>query len=60
MTPDRIPLTSAQLDRLLGQNANPYCGPTAVWWFSREDYPFRGRGELWRRAEKLSKEGVRP
>jgi hypothetical protein len=49
-----IPLTSAHLDELLGQD-NPFCGPTAVWWFTRDDYPFKGRGELWRRAEKMSK-----
>ena len=55
MTPDRIALTSAHLDRLLGQNANPFCGPTAVWWFTRDDWPFAGKPAMWRQAEKLSR-----
>ena len=50
-----IALTTADLDALLGKNANPFCGPCAVWRFARDDWPFRGRGELWRQAERLSK-----
>jgi hypothetical protein len=48
-------LTTAHLDQLLGKNANPFCGPRAVWRFAQDDWPFKGRGELWRRAERLSK-----
>ena len=50
-----IHLTSTQLDQLLGANANPFCGPTAEWAFSREDWPFAGRPGMWRQAESLSK-----
>jgi hypothetical protein len=54
--PNAIALTSPQLDKLLGVNANPFCGPLAVWWFSPGDWPFAGKRELWRRAEKLARE----
>jgi hypothetical protein len=53
--PNAITLTSAQLNALLGQNANPFCGPCAVWRFSRGDWPFAGKPGLWGKAEKLSK-----
>lgn len=54
--PAAIPLTTAHLNQLLGTNANPFCGPTAVWWFSPGDWPFAGKPGLWRQARGLSGE----
>jgi hypothetical protein len=51
--PNAIHLTITQLDQLLGQNANPFCGLTAVWAFTKNDWPFAGKPGLWRQAEKL-------
>jgi hypothetical protein len=51
--PKALTLTSAELGLLLGAS-NPFHGPSATWGFDPVDWPFKGRGELWRQATKLA------
>lgn len=52
--PGSIALTSADLSRLLGPNANPFCG-AGVWWFAPGEWPFGGKPGLWRDAVRMAK-----
>lgn len=49
-----ICLTSAQCDRILGQNGNPFCGPRALWRFREDDWPFKGKKWMWEKAKRMA------